>query len=382
MKILITGARGFVGKNLVTTLNTIRTGKNKIFDLTIDEVYEYDMDNTKDDLKRFCENCDFVVNLAGVNRPQNPSEFYDGNKGFAETLCSYLKESGNKSPVLLSSSIQVGRDNDYAKSKAEGEASLLAFGKENGNQVFIYRFANLFGKWCKPNYNSVTATWCNNIAHGEEIQINDPSVELPLCYVDDVVEEIVNCMMKNPYKTDEGHYGIEKVYTISLGDLAERLKSFKASRETLYVVNQGDELTKKLYATYLSYLPEDKFGYSLQMNVDERGSFTEFLKMREFGQVSINISKPGITKGNHWHYTKNEKFLVVSGFGLIKFRKIDDDKIIEYKVDGEHLKVIDIPVGYTHSIINVGLTDMVTVMWTNEVFDSKKPDTYFEDVTL
>ncbi|MGX8832908.1 polysaccharide biosynthesis C-terminal domain-containing protein [Amedibacillus sp. YH-ame6] len=380
MKILVTGSKGFVGKNLVSTLNAIQTGKSNTYDILIDEVYEYDIDNTKEDLKKFCQDCDFVINLAGVNRPQDPSEFYDGNKGFAETLCSYLNDANNIAPILLSSSIQVGRDNDYAKSKKEGEALLQTFGNDNGNKIYIYRFANLFGKWCKPNYNSVTATWCYNIANGKDIQINDPNVELPLCYIDDVVEEIIHCMMGDAFEVSDDCYGVKNTYNISLGDLASLLKSFKDSRVTLNVINQNDELTKKLYATYLSYLPENEFSYTLKMNKDERGSFTEFLKTKEYGQVSVNISKPGITKGNHWHHTKNEKFLVVSGTGLIQFRKIDEGKIFEYRVSGEKLEVIDIPVGYTHNIINLGEQDMVTIMWANETFDPNKPDTYYEEV--
>ena len=381
MKILITGSMGFVGRNLVETLKAIKDEKNKIFSLSSDlKIYKYDIRNTKEELKAYCMDCDFVVHLAGVNRPQNPSEFYEGNKGFTETLCSYLKAANNTCPILISSSIQAERDNDYGKSKKEGEDALLAFGKENGNPVYIYRFANLFGKWCRPNYNSVTATWCYNIARGLDIQINDPSVTLPLCYIDDVVEEIINCICGHPYIIDEKHYGVEKVYECTLGELAEKIKSFKESRTTLEVVNQADELTKKLYATYLSYLPENKFSYPLKMNVDERGSFTEFLKTKEYGQVSINISKQGITKGEHWHHTKNEKFIVVSGTGLIQFRKIGEDKVIEYKVGGEKLEVIDIPTGYTHNIINLGDSDMVTIMWANEIFDANKPDTYFEKV--
>ncbi|WP_416327618.1 NAD-dependent epimerase/dehydratase family protein [[Eubacterium] hominis] len=383
MKILVTGAKGFVGRNLVETLKTIRDEKNKMFSLTSNlTLYEYDLNSAKEKLKEFCADCDFIVHLAGVNRPQTPSEFYEGNLGFTEALCSYLKEAGNKCPIMISSSIQAERDNDYGKSKKAGEGALLSFGKENGNPIYIYRFANLFGKWCRPNYNSVVATWCHNIAHGLDIQINDPSVTLPLCYIDDVVEEIIHCICGNPYIVDGVHYGVEKVYDCTLGDLANTIKSFKESRTSLEVINQADELTKKLYATYLSYLPEDAFSYPLKMNIDERGSFTEFLKTKECGQVSVNISKPGITKGNHWHHTKNEKFLVVSGTGLIQFRKIGEEKIIEYQVSGEKLEVVDIPTGYTHNIINVGDTDMVTIMWANEMFDPNKPDTYFEKILI
>lgn len=380
MKILVTGAKGFVGRNFVETLKTIRDGKNKSTSLTSDLIiYEYDRENTPEDLKKYTQDCDFVVHLAGVNRPKDPSEFYEGNKGFSETLCAYLKEVGNTCPILISSSIQVGRDNDYARSKKEGEDLLLNFGKENGNKIYIYRFANLFGKWCRPNYNSVTATWCYNIAHGLDIQVNDEDVELPLCYIDDVVEEIIRCLNGNAtYDEKNGYYTVLPIHNVTLGRMRDLLYSFKESRNTLGIADQSDAFTKKLYATYLSYLPEDEFSYPLKMNVDDRGSFTEFIKTKEHGQVSINISKPGITKGEHWHHTKNEKFLVVSGKGIIQFRKIGDDKIIEYNVSGDKLEVVDIPTGFTHNIINTGDSDMVTVMWANEMFDSKKPDTYFE----
>lgn len=380
MKILVTGAKGFVGKNLIETLKNIRDEKDKTRNISVEEIYEYDIDNSQSDLMKFTKDCDFVVHLAGVNRPTKPSEFYEGNKGFTETLCSYLKQAENKCPIMISSSIQADLDNDYGKSKKEGEETLLDFGKVNGNQIYIYRFANLFGKWCRPNYNSVVATWCYNIAHGLNIQINDSTVALPLCYIDDVIDEIILCISGVPYIVNSDHYGVEKVYECTLGELANRIRSFSDSRMSLEIINQRDELTKKLYATYLSYLPEDKFSYPLKMNIDERGSFTEFLKTKEYGQISVNISKPGITKGNHWHHTKNEKFLVVSGTGLIQFRKIGEEKIIEYKVSGEKLEVVDIPTGYTHNIINLGDRDMVTIMWANEIFAQDKPDTYHEGV--
>jgi len=380
MKILVTGAKGFVGKNLVSTLYNIKDGKDKTRYLSIDDIYEYDIDSTKEDLKKYTKDCDFVVHLAGVNRPTRPEEFYEGNAGFTETLCNYLKSNNNKAPILVSSSIQADRDNDYGKSKKEGEDLLLKFGKENGNPIYIYRFANLFGKWCRPNYNSVVATWCYNIAHDLPIQVNDRNAVIPLCYIDDVVDEILNCINKRPFIIDGTYYGVEKIYNISLQKLEETLYQIKESRNNLSIVDQSDEFTRKLYATYLSYLPEDHFNYPLKMNIDNRGSFTEFIRTKEHGQISINISKPGITKGNHWHHTKNEKFLVVSGKGVIRFRKINDDKVIEYFVSGEKLEVIDIPTGYTHNIENLGDTDMVTVMWANEPFDPNKPDTYFEEV--
>lgn len=381
MKILVTGAKGFLGKNLVSTLKNIKNGKDKTRTLVIDEIYEYDLSNIKEDLKEFTKDCDFVVHLAGVNRPTKPEEFYEGNAGFTETLCNYLKENNNHSPILISSSIHAEKNNDYGKSKKEGEDLLLQFGKENNNPVYIYRFANLFGKWCRPNYNSVTATWCYNIANGLDIQINDPSVVLPLCYIDDVVDEILNCIKGRPFIVDGKYYGVDTIHYVSLGELSQLLYSFKESRNNRETPHMKEgSFEKKLYSTYLSYLPEDQFSYELKMNVDNRGSFTEFLKTEEFGQVSINISKPGITKGQHWHHSKNEKFLVVSGEGVIQFRKIGEKKVIEYKVSGEKLEVVDIPTGYTHNIINTGTVDMVTVMWANEKFDSNKPDTYYEEV--
>lgn len=379
MKILVTGSNGFVGRNLVETLKSVKENKDKTRGILVEDIFLFDVNSSLDELDTYTRECDYVVNLAGINRPKNPEEFYEGNKGFIEKLCSYLKKHHNHCPIIVSSSIQVGKDNDYAKSKKEGEDFLKSFSQENGNKVYIYRFANLFGKWCRPNYNSVTATWCHNIAHDLDIQVNDPQVVLPLCYIDDVVNEIIECMKGNANFNGE-YYEVSPVYQISLGYLANTLKSFKESRKDLSIPNQNKELNKKLYATYLSYLPEKDFSYSLKMNIDDRGSFTEFIRTQEHGQVSINISKPHITKGNHWHHTKNEKFLVVSGTGVIRFRKIGDDKVIEYHVSGDKLEVIDIPTGYTHNIENLGDTDMVTVMWANEPFDSNKPDTYFEEV--
>ena len=379
MKILVTGSNGFVGRNLVETLKAIRDNKDRTRNIVVDEVMTFDINNTIEELDEYTKSCDFVVNLAGINRPKDPKEFYEGNKGFIDTLCHYLKKNNNKAPIIASSSIQVGRDNDYAKSKKEGEDLLKGFGQENGNPIYVYRFANLFGKWCRPNYNSVTATWCYNIANGLDIQINDRNVVLPLCYIDDVVNEMIHCMEGHASFNGE-YYEVPVIHNVSLGTLADTLYAIKNSRDNRFVVDQGDEFTRKLYATYLSYLPEDQFSYELKMNVDPRGSFTEFLKTKEYGQVSVNISKPGITKGQHWHHTKNEKFLVVSGEGLIQFRRIGDDKVIEYKVSGEKLEVVDIPTGYTHNIINTGDRDMVTIMWANEPFDPNRPDTYFEEV--
>ena len=381
MKILVTGAKGFVGRNLVESLKAIRDGKNRTKHLEVDEIFEYDLDSTKDELIFYTKHCDFIIHLAGVNRPKNPNEFYEGNRDFTDTLCHYLKANGNKCPIVVSSSIHVGNNNDYGKSKKQGEDLLISFGKENGNHIYIYRFANLFGKWCRPNYNSVTATWCYNIAHGLDIQVNDPSLELPLVYIDDVVNELIECMLGNAtYDKVNGYYTVLPIYKVTLEDMKNLLLSFKDSRKNLSIPNQKDDFTKKLYATYLSYLPKNDFSYPLKMNVDERGSFTEFIRTQECGQVSINISHPRITKGEHWHNTKNEKFLVVSGKGLIQFRDIRNKEIIEYHVSGEKLEVIDVPTGYTHNIINLGDIDMVTVMWANETFNADFPDTYFEKV--
>lgn len=371
MKILVTGANGFVGKNLIATLKTMKEH----------QVYSYDVENTIDDLKQYTKDCDFVFHLAGVNRPTNPKEFYEGNSGFTEVLCRLLKEQNNTSPILISSSIQASKDNDYGKSKKEGEDFLLNHGLENNSKVYIYRLANLFGKWCRPNYNSVTATWCNNVANGKDIQINDPSVELPLCYIDDVVDEFICAMEGHPTVFVDGIYQVQPVHTITLEKLADIIQSFRKSRETLQVpLQEKGSIEKKLYSTYLSYLPKREFIYPLTMNIDPRGSFTEFLKTHEYGQVSVNVAKPGIVKGNHWHHSKNEKFLVVSGKGLIQFRDINNTEVIEYYVSGDKLEVVDIPTGYTHNIINVGDTDLVTVMWANELLDKEKPDTFFEEV--
>lgn len=370
MKILVTGANGFVGKNLIATL------KHAIKEV---EVYAYDIDNTIDDLKAYTKDCDVVVHLAGVNRPQNPEEFFEGNKGFSETLCCLLREHNNKASIIVSSSIQALRDNDYGKSKKEGEDILFEHAKINDSKVYIYRLVNLFGKWCKPNYNSVIATWCYNINNDIPVQVNDPNVELELNYIDDVVVEFINAINGKANQVDE-FCVVEPIHKATLKQIKDLLESFKESRNNLYIPDMSNPLVSKLYSTYLNYIPSDEFSYSLKMNVDNRGSFTEILKTVANGQVSVNISKPGITKGNHWHHSKNEKFLVVSGKGLIQFRDIFSKEVIDYYVSSDDLKVVDIPTGYTHNIINLGEQDMVTIMWANETFNPDKPDTYFEEV--
>ena len=369
MKILVTGAGGFIGKNLTAEL------KNRGY---ID-IFEYDKDTDIALLDEYCKEAGFVYHLAGVNRPVDQSEYMEGNFGFTSILLDNLKKHGNKCPVMLSSSIQAELDNPYGKSKKAGEELLFEYGKATGAKVLVYRFPNVFGKWCRPNYNSAIATFCNNIARDMPIQVNDPAVNMRLVYIDDVLEELINAL-----DGKENHTGdfceVEVVHKVSLGKIIDLIYSFKRSREERSIPDMSDEFTKKLYSTYLSYLPENQFRYSLMTNVDNRGSFTEFIKTPDRGQVSVNISRPGITKGNHWHHTKNEKFLVVSGKGVIRFRGIGSDEIIEYYVSGEKLEVVDIPTGYTHNIENLGSTDMVTIMWANECFNPDKPDTYFLEV--
>jgi UDP-2-acetamido-2,6-beta-L-arabino-hexul-4-ose reductase len=377
MNILITGAKGFIGKNLIAELNNIKEGKAKGYHLKSNlTLFEYDIDTNPSLLDGYCRDADFVFHLAGVNRPKEQSEFMEGNFGFTSLLLETLKKHGNNCPVMLSSSIQAELDNPYGISKKAGEDLLLEYGRETGSDVLIYRFPNVFGKWCRPNYNSAVATFCHNVAHDLPIQVNDRSVNMTLVYIDDVVKELIAALEGNPNKSGE-FCKVPVEHKITLGEIVDLVYSFKESRKNLLVADLSDPFTKKLYSTYLSYLPEDQFSYPLKMNVDERGSFTEFLKSNDRGQVSVNISKPGITKGQHWHHTKNEKFLVVSGRGVIRFRKIDEEKVYEYYVSGDKLEVVDIPVGYTHNIENLGDTDMVTVMWVNEVFDPEHPDTYF-----
>lgn len=377
MNILITGAKGFIGKNLIAELNNIKEGKAKTYRLMTDlTFFEFDTDTDPALLDGYSKEASFVFHLAGVNRPKDQAEFMEGNFGFTSLLLDTLKKHGNNCPVMLASSIQAELDNPYGVSKKAGEELLLNYGKETGAEVLIYRFPNVFGKWCRPNYNSAVATFCHNIAHDLPIQVNDRSVVMTLVYIDDLVKELISALEGNPYK-EETFCKVPTEHQCTLGEIVDLIYSFKESRKNLLVPDLSDTFTKKLYSTYLSYLPENHFSYQLKMNTDERGSFTEFLRSPDRGQVSINISKPGITKGQHWHHSKNEKFLVVSGKGMIRFRKINEEKVHEYFVSGDKLEVVDIPVGYTHNIENLGDTDMVTVMWVNEVFDPEHPDTFF-----
>lgn len=398
MKILVTGAKGFVGKNLVCNLYNIKEGKNRTRDLKIENIFEYDIDSTLEELDTYCRECDFVFNLAGVNRPKDQSEFMEGNFGFASTLLDTLKKYKNNCPVMLSSSIQatlIGRygTSDYGKSKLAGEELFFNYSKETGAKVLIYRFPNLFGKWCRPNYNSAVATFCNNIANDLPIQVNDRSTELELLYIDDLVEEMLDALEGKEHHCE--FEGVEAVgcedgrycYTptthhVTLGEIVDLLNEFENQPETLVVPEiPHNSFAKKLYSTYLSYLPKEKVSFPLKMNVDDRGSFTELLKSEKCGQVSINISKPGITKGEHWHNSKWEFFIVVSGHGLIQERKIGTDEILEFEVSGDKIEAIHMLPGYTHNIINLSETEnLVTVMWANESFDPKYPDTFFEKV--
>lgn len=388
MKILITGAKGFVGRNLVENLKNIRDGRDKTHNISSDlEILEYDIDNTLEQLDEFCKKADFVFNLAGVNRPKDKEEFLEGNFGFASTLLENLKKHKNNCPVMLSSSIQAtleGRyaGSDYGKSKLAGEELFKEYSKETGAKVLIYRFPNLFGKWCRPNYNSAVATFCNNIANDLPIQVNDRNTELELVYIDDLVQELLRAIEKNETKDEYGYCYVPEIHRATLGEIVDLLYSFKERRKNLFIPNLTEgSFEKKLYSTYLSYLDPKDFSYKLKMNVDNRGSFTELVKSLDRGQVSINISKPGITKGQHWHNTKTEKFIVVAGTGIIQLRKIGTNEIVEYKVSGEEITVVDMIPGYTHNIINLSETEnLVTVMWCNECFNPERPDTFFEEV--
>ena len=398
MKILITGAAGFVGKNLTEALKNIKDGKDRRFpSLEIDELYLYDIDTDESVLEEGCKNADFVFNLAGVNRPQNPEEFMLGNFGFASKLLETLKKYGNKCPVMLSSSIQatcIGRyDSDYGRSKKAGEELIFAYGEESGAKVLVYRFPNLFGKWCRPNYNSAVATFCNNIANDLPITVNDPAVQLELLYIDDLVDEMIAALEGREHRCEfdgietvlceDGRYCAAPVtHKVTLGEIVSLLESFRDQPKTLVMPEiPENSFAKKLYSTYLSYLPREKVSFPLKMNVDARGSFTELLKTQKCGQFSVNISKPGITKGQHWHNTKWEFFIVVSGKGLIQMRKIGSDEVLNFEVSGEKIEAIHMLPGYTHNIINLSDTDdLVTLMWANEQFDPTRPDTFFEVV--
>ena len=401
MKVLVTGAKGFVGKNLCAQLNNIKEGKAKCYgDLVIDEVFEYDLDSTPEQLDAYCRDCDFVFNLAGVNRPQNQEEFMQGNFGFASVLLDTLKKYQNNCPVMISSSIQAtlaGRfgTSEYGKSKKAGEELMFQYGEETGAKVLVYRFPNLFGKWCRPNYNSAVATFCHNMAHDLPITVNDPSVELELLYIDDLVEEMI-CALKG----EEHHCefdGVETVLTeggrycaapvthkVTLGEIVDLLQQFVDMPQTLMIPEiPAGSFAKKLYSTYLSYLPKDKAIFDLKMNEDARGSFTELVHTLNCGQVSINISKPGITKGQHWHHTKWEQFIVVSGHGLIQLRNENDPhgEILNYEVSGDKIQSVIMLPGYTHNIINLSETEnLVTVMYCNEIFNPERPDTFFDPV--
>jgi UDP-2-acetamido-2,6-beta-L-arabino-hexul-4-ose reductase len=399
MNILITGACGFVGKNLCASLRNIRDGKDKTHpDITIDTIYEYDIDSEAAVLEEACEKADFVFNLAGVNRPKDSAEFMQGNFGFASQLLDTLKQHGNTCPVMLSSSQQAsltGRfgNSEYGRSKKAGEELFLDYQQETGAKVLIYRFPNLFGKWCRPNYNSAVATFCNNIANDLPIQVNDPSVELELLYIDDLVSEMLDALEGKEHRcefdglavtpTPSGRYCYCPVtHKATLGRIVELLNTFHDQPQTLVIPEiPNGSFEKKLYSTFLSYLPKEKVAFPLKMNVDQRGSFTELIRTLNCGQVSINISKPGITKGQHWHHTKWEFFIVVAGHGLIQERKIGSDEIIEFEVSGDKIEAIHMLPGYTHNIINLSETDnLVTVMWANESFDPNHPDTYYETV--
>ncbi len=399
MRILVTGARGFVGRNLCAQLNNIKDGKAKCYgDLVVDEVFEYDIDSTPEQLDQWCRDCDFVFNLAGVNRPKDPKEFMEGNFGFATVLLNTLKKYKNTCPVMISSSIQAtlaGRfgNSEYGRSKKAGEELMFKYGEETGAKVLVYRFPNLYGKWCRPNYNSAIATFCNNIANDLPITVNDPTVELEVLYIDDLVEEMICALKGHEHRCE--FQGVETVFNpngrycaspvthhVRLGEIVDLLHQFHDMPQTLMIPEiPAGSFVKRLFSTYLSYLPKDKAIFDLKMNIDQRGSFTELVHTLNCGQVSINISKPGITKGQHWHNSKWEQFIVVSGHGLIQQRKEGTDEVIEYEVSGDRIQSVIMLPGYTHNIINLSETqDLVTVMYCNEVFNPDRPDTYFDPV--
>ena len=403
MKILVTGAKGFVGKNLCAQLNNIKDGKARNYGVQVDAVYEYDLDSTPEQLDEWCQKADFVFNLAGVNRPQNQEEFMAGNFGFASTLLDTLKKYNNTCPVMLSSSQQAsltGRfgNSEYGRSKKAGEDLFLKYGEDTGAKVLVYRFPNLFGKWCRPNYNSAVATFCDAVANDKSYTVNDPSVELELLYIDDLVDEMIACLkgeehrcefdglivMPGPDRASGRYCYVPTTHKATLGEIVDLLNKFAEQPKTLMIPEiPAGSFAKKLYSTYLSYLPKEKVAFPLKMNVDDRGSFTELVHTLNAGQVSINISKPGITKGQHWHNTKWEQFIVVKGHGLIQQRNLNDSegKVLEWEVDGDHIQAVHMLPGYTHNIINLsGTEDLVTVMYCNEIFDASHPDTFFEPV--
>lgn len=399
MKILVTGAKGFVGKNLCAELRNIKDGKSRCWgDLVVDEVFEYDVDSTSEELDEWCKECDFVFNLAGVNRPQNQKEFMEGNFGFASTLLDALKRHGNVCPVMLSSSQQAsltGRfgDSEYGRSKKAGEDLFFDYATDTGAEVLVYRFPNLFGKWCRPNYNSAVATFCNNIANDLPIQVNDPTVELELLYIDDLVAEMISALKGKVHRCEFNGLDVVPSVTgtycycpithkVTLGEIVDRLHEFADQPLTLMMPEiPAGSFVKKLYSTFLSYLPESKVAFPFKMNIDARGSFTELLHTAKCGQVSVNISKPGITKGQHWHHSKWEFFIVVAGHGLIQERKEGTDDVLEFEVSGDKIQAVHMLPGYTHNIINLSETEnLVTVMWANEIFDPTHPDTYWDPV--
>lgn len=388
MNVLITGANGFVGRNLTQRLYALRDGRDRTRPaLRIDEVLLYARETAPETLAAYCRSADFVVHLAGVNRPQDPEEFTTGNTDLTRTLLAQLRQSGNRCPVLLASSIQASLTGRYAgspygHSKRAAEALLRAYSEQTGAQGLIYRFPNLFGKWCRPNYNSVVATFCHNIARDMPITVSDPAAELELVYIDDLVDELLDAMEGHPHRADAGYYRVPVSHPVTLGEIVRLLRSFHDQPQTLLLPQIPDgSFAKKLYSTYLSYLPPEKVAFPLKMNVDARGSFTELLKTDACGQVSVNITKPGVTKGQHWHNSKWEFFIVVAGRGLIRERRIGSDEVIEFAVSGEHIEAVHMLPGYTHDIINLSDTeDLVTVMWANERFDPEHPDTYFEEV--
>lgn len=366
MNVLVTGAKGFVGKNLVCFLRQLPEKHT---------IYEYDRESTEEDLDNYTKNCDFVFHLAGVNRPENATEFMEGNVGFTDTLLSKLKEHNNKCPIMISSSIQAELDNDYGKSKKAGEDLIFKYGKDNDVDVYVYRFPNLFGKWCRPNYNSVIATFCNNVATDQEIMVNDESKELTLAYIDDVCEELIRCLNGNPTKQNQ-FCTVSVTHTKTLGEIASTIKSFKDKYNSIFVPETGDDFVKKLYATYTSYLPQERLVVDLVDHKDERGNFCELVRTDRCGQVSISTTKPGIERGKHYHHTKIERFIVIKGSAKITFEHIATHDKMEISVSGDKLQYVTIPVGYEHKIDNVGKDELVLLMWASELFDESKPDTY------